>query len=291
MDMSKKEQPIRVILMGLGLAGSNETDILRVRAQIEPYGQIVAEDFTGRADMSTVDADLAIVFGGDGSILSASHQMGKKQLPVAAVNRGRLGFLADISLEELSQVVQDFAAGKLSVVEHLMLQCELIRGGEVIHTSRGLNETSIQTGSPFAMLAVELTVDGHTVTTYHCDGLIISTPVGSTAHALSAGGPILTKDLQAFVVVPVSPHTLTNRPVVDSADRVFELRFISRGRGESASAIVDGQVIAELEPDDYVRVQRAQERFRLITAPGHCYYHTLREKLDWGGRLSAIDGS
>lgn len=289
--MSKKEQPTRVILMGLGLRNSDETDILRVRAQIEPYGQIVAEDFTGRTDMSEVEADMAIVFGGDGSILSASHQMGKNQLPVAAVNRGRLGFLADISLEELSEVVQNFAQGNLRIAEHLMLTCELIRGDEIIHTSRGLNETSIHTGSPFAMLAIEMTVDGHTVTTYHCDGLIISTPVGSTAHALSAGGPILTKDLQAFVVVPVSPHTLTNRPVVDSADRIFELRVISRGRGESAWAVVDGQVIGRLEPGDRIRVRRAEERFRLITAPGHCYYHTLREKLGWGGRLKAVDGS
>lgn len=284
------DTPIRVILLGLGLRSDDEADILRVRSQIEPYGRIVAEDFTGHKDMSGVEADLAVVFGGDGSILSASHQMGDNQLPVAAVNRGRLGFLADISLDELSQVVQDFAQGKLRVVEHLMLFCELIRDDEIIHAARGLNEVTIQAGSPFAMLAIELSVDDHTVTTYHCDGLIISTPVGSTAHSLSAGGPILAKDLQAFVIVPISPHTLTNRPVVDSADRVFDLRVAPRGRGESASMVIDGQVIAELQSGDHVRVRRAEESFRLVTAPGHCYYRTLREKLGWGGRLSAIEG-
>jgi len=113
--------------------------------------------------------------------------------------------------------------------------------------------------------------------------LIISTPVGSTAHSLSAGGPILRKNLQAFVISPISPHTLTNRPVVDSADRVYEL-VVANAR-EATPVVVDGRILCTLEPGDRVRVEKADARFTLVAAPGHGYYRTLREKLGWGGRL------
>ena len=130
---------------------------------------------------------------------------------------------------------------------------------------------------------VDLYVDSELVTTYSCDGLIISTPVGSTAHSLSAGGPILRKDLQAFVILPISPHTLTNRPVVDSADG--STRWWWRGPTPEPSVVVDGRVLCRLQPGDRVRVERAAPPFKLVTAPGHSYYRTLREKLGWSGRL------
>jgi len=147
----------------------------------------------------------------------------------------------------------------------------------------GLNEVAVQNGAPFTILDVNLYVDSELVTTYSCDGLIISTPVGSTAHSLSAGGPILRKSLQAFVVSPISPHALTHRPVVDSADRVFELEM-AQPRME-ASVVVDGRVLCRLEPHDRVRVHRAEVCFKLVAAPGHSYYRTLREKLGWSGRF------
>ena len=147
----------------------------------------------------------------------------------------------------------------------------------------GLNEVAVQSGPPFAMMDVDLYVDSELVTTYSCDGLIVSTPVGSTAHSLSAGGPILRKDLQAFVISPISPHTLTNRPVVDSADRVYEM-VINDARAETP-VVLDGRVLCTVAPGDRIRVERAEVRFQLVTAPGHSYYRTLREKLGWGGRL------
>ena len=121
------------------------------------------------------------------------------------------------------------------------------------------------------------------MTTYSCDGLIVATPVGSTAHSLSAGGPILRKDLQAFVFLPISPHTLTNRPVVDSADRVFEMAMGNRHEG--AAVVIDGVELCGLQADDRVRVDRAEPKFKLVEVPGRSYYRTLREKLGWGGRL------
>jgi NAD+ kinase len=130
---------------------------------------------------------------------------------------------------------------------------------------------------------VDLYVDSELATTYSCDGLIIATPVGSTAHSLSAGGPILRKDLQAFVISPISPHTLTVRPMVDSAERVYDL-VVPRA-APATSVVVDGRVVCRLEPNDRVRIRRAEERFQLVAAPGHSYYGTLREKLGWSGRL------
>ena len=255
----------------------------RLRPLIERHAQIALSDFTGQADLSGVEADLAIVFGGDGSILRAAHQMGSRQLPVIAVNLGNLGFLADLSPDELPQVLENISLENLQVVEHLMFECRVLREGKVLHQELGLNEVAVQNGPPFAIMDVDLYVDSELVTTYSCDGLIVSTPVGSTAHSLSAGGPILRKDLQAFVISPISPHALTNRPVVDSADRVYEL-VVPKPKPEN-SVVLDGRVLCTLGPGDRVRVQRAPVRFQLVAAPGHTYYRTLREKLGWGGRL------
>jgi NAD+ kinase len=250
---------------------------------IERHAQIALADFTGQADLSTVEADAAIVLGGDGSILRAAHQMGGRQLPVIAVNLGRLGFLADLSPHELIDLLQSRSLDQLELVEHLMFRCDVRREGEFLGERIGLNEVAVQAGPPFAMMDVDLYVDSELVTTYSCDGLIISTPVGSTAHSLSAGGPILRKDLHAFVISPISPHTLTNRPVVDSDGRVFEM-VIADAR-QQTPVVLDGQVLCTVAPGDRIRVRRADVAFKLVSAPGHSYYRTLREKLGWGGRL------
>ena len=269
--------------MGYGGRPDIVAESERLRPLVERYAEIVGEDFSGEMDMAQFDADVAIVFGGDGSILRAAHQMGSRQRPVIAVNLGKLGFLADLSPGELLDVLRDFTAGRTGLVEHLMFECQILRRGETIRRILGLNEVAVQTGPPFSILDVDLYVDSELATSYSCDGLIVSTPVGSTAHALSAGGPILRKDLDAFVIVPISPHTLTVRSVVDSAERVYELA-VEAPRSET-SVIVDGRVLCTLQPGDRVRVTKAAERFKLVTAIGHSYYRTLREKLGWGGRF------
>jgi len=273
----------RVVLIGFGNRPEVLREAKRLRPAIEPHAQVVACDFTGEEDLSEVEADLAIVLGGDGSILRAAHQMGKRQLPVIAVNLGRLGFLADLSPAELPGILSDVCRGNPPVIEHLMFECRVLREGVTVQQQLGLNEVAVQTGPPFAIMDIDLYIDSELVTTYSCDGLIVGTPVGSTAHCLSAGGPILRKDLQAFVIVPISPHTLTNRPVIDSANRVYEL--VVAEPNSRTSAIVDGRVLCTLEPGDRVRVEQAEARFKLVAAPGHNYYRTLREKLGWGGRL------
>jgi len=277
--------PLRVILLGAGQRPNVLPEAARLRPMIQRHARIIAEDFTGTTDMSHAEADLAIVLGGDGAILRSAHQMGERQLPVVAVNLGRLGFLAGLGPAELPEILHDFAAGKLGVIKHLMLECHVLRQNEAEPSCRqlGLNEVVVWSGPTFTIMDLDLYVDSEWVTTYSCDGLILSTPVGSTAHSLSSGGPILRKELQAFVISPISPHTLTNRPVVDSAERVYE--FVVAKPNVGTSVVVDGHVLCTLQPGDRVRVSQARPRFQLVAAPGHSYYRTLREKLGWGGRL------
>jgi len=278
----------RVAVLTLGERAEVAQEAEQLRPLIERHTEIVVWDSDFSADLSQLDLEFAIVLGGDGSILRATHQMGYRQRPIVGVNLGKLGFLADISPNDLDRVLPRLASGEFTLAEHLMFECRVLRPGvdganlEVAHLL-GLNEVAILAGSPFSILELHLHVDAELVTTYSCDGLIVSTPVGSTAHSLSAGGPILRKELQAFVVSPISPHTLSNRPVVDAADRVYELVVPSPNVG--TSAVVDGRVACTLEPGDRVRIERAVPRFQLVEFPSHSYYRTLREKLGWGGRL------
>jgi NAD+ kinase len=203
------------------------------------------------------------------------------QRPVVGVNLGRLGFLAALSNEQLERVWPEICAGHFPIAEHVMLGCSVWQNGQAAHHQLGLNEASILGGPPFSMLQIDLYVDAELASTYNCDGLIISTPVGSTAHNLSAGGPILHRSLQAVVISPISPHTLTLRPVVDSSERVFEM--IVRQGNASTSAVVDGRVLCTLAEGDRFRIARAPVSFKMIAIPGKSEYQTLREKLGWGG--------
>jgi NAD+ kinase len=209
--------------------------------------------------------------------------MGYQQRPVLGVNLGRLGFLAALQPEQLELVLPEIAVGRHQVNEHLMIECSTMRSGRPRYHSLGLNEASVLAGPPFAMVDIELYVDGELVTTYSCDGLIVSTPIGSTAHSLSAGGPILRNNMQALVIVPISPHTLTHRPVVDSADRVIELA-VPRPL-EGTSLVVDGHVLGRLDPSDRVRIVRSQARFQMVEVHGQSYYRTLHDKLGWSGQI------
>lgn len=276
---------LRAILLGTpGRRPELRSAIRKLRPEIDQYVRVVAEDFTGEGELAGLDADLAIVLGGDGSILRAGRQMGARQLPVLGVNLGRLGFLADVQPEDLAVAFRALAEGQFRLVDHLMLRCELRdRTGKLLASELGLNELAILGGPPFSIQEIDLYVDGELAASYSCDGLIISTPVGSTAHNLSAGGPIVRKDLSAVVISAISPHTLTVRPVVDHADRVYEL--IVRRPNKSTSAVVDGKVLGTVTAEHRIRVSRAEPVFRMIEITGHTYYRTLRSKLGWGTSL------
>jgi NAD+ kinase len=275
-------QNLRAVLLGsTGRRSDLRPAIKKLRPLIEQHVKVVAEDLSGERDLGAVEADLAIVLGGDGSILRAGRQMGQRQLPVLGVNLGRLGFLADIQPEDLEAAFRSVHAGNFKLVDHIMLRCELFSAsGKLLASELGLNELAILGGPPFSIQEIDLYVDGELAASYTCDGLIISTPVGSTAHNLSAGGPIVRKDLAAVVISAISPHTLTVRPVVDTAERVYEL--VVRRPNASTAAVVDGKVLGAVTAENRLRVSRAEPVFRMIEIAGHSYYQTLRSKLGWG---------
>lgn len=270
----------RVIVLGSGERPNVPAEAARLRPEIEKYAEIVVWDLAFTRDLSTVEADLAIVLGGDGSLLRAAHALGERQLPVLGVNLGKLGFLADLAPEELLALLPHLGEVELAVVEHLMFDCGLIRDGRRRAGMLGLNEVVVHGGPPFRLIDVDLYVDAELATTYSCDGLIVSTPVGSTAHSLSAGGPILGQELDAFVITPISPHTLTNRPVVDAASKTYTID-IRRASGDAA-LVVDGQESVAVRVGQQITIRKAPVEFALVKVPGHSYYQTLRAKLNWG---------
>jgi len=284
MQKTGKENRFRVALIGSGdrrPRSIQQADSLRPR--IEKHVEVVGENFDFSKSPSAMGADFAIVLGGDGSILRSAKRMKDDQIPVLGVNLGKLGFLADISPDAIESALESIDREEFKLVDHLMMRVEVWRGDEIIAQDTGLNEVAILGGPPFQIQQIGLCVDGQKATSYSCDGLIISTPVGSTAHNLSAGGPILRKDLHAFVISPISPHTLTTRPVVDSADRVYEL--VATKPNASACVVLDGQMMSQLQANDRVRVFRAESIFQLIEVSGNNYYLTLREKLGWRGQF------
>ena len=279
----------RAILLGSGDRRPNIlTKLKELRPIIESHCEVVAEDFAYETeiDSKTKNADVAIVLGGDGSVLRAARQMGDHQIPVLGVNLGKLGFLADVTPADLDAALASYTADQFCLTHHLMMRVQVFDGDKKINDCLGLNEVAILGGPPFTIQQIDLLIDGVEATSYLCDGLIVSTPIGSTAHNLSAGGPILRKDLQAFVISPISPHTLTVRPVVDTADRTYEI--IASKPNESTCVVLDGQLLSNLPQNHRVVITRAESVFQLVQVAGNDYYSTLRKKLGWGGRFGAL---
>jgi NAD+ kinase len=242
--------------------------------------EVLALDLRQERDLSTLPlADLALVFGGDGAILRAARQMGYRQVPVLGINLGRLGFLADIHPHDLSECFIQVLQRNFQITRHLMFEC-VIESDDGKQTVLGLNEVAVHAMPPFRMLELELEVDGAIVSRFGADGLIVSSPIGSTAHNLSAGGPILGQELAAFVITPICPHTLTYRPIVESAEKTYTIRL---GRGaECALVVVDGHAAAQVAMGHRIVIRKAPVTFQLVKVPGHSYYQTLRDKLRWG---------
>jgi NAD+ kinase len=247
---------------------------------LRAHCEVLVCDLCQEADLAALlPADMALVLGGDGAILRAARQMGYRQLPVLGVNLGRLGFLADLRPDQVRSCFPQVVRGQYRLTRHLMYEC-VVDDGAGPQTYLGLNEIVIHSPAPFRMLDLELVLDGGPVAHFSGDGLIVSTPIGSTAHSLSAGGPILAQELQAFVITPICPHTLTFRPVVESADRTYTIR-LERADAQ-ATLVIDGQDTIPLTPAHSVTLRRAPVAFTLVKVPGHSFYQTLRDKLHWG---------
>lgn len=278
------DSPLKVIVVArdqsdhVQQARSVLCDALQMHTEIELIAALTASD----DQFDAVEADVAIVVGGDGAILRACRWFGMKQIPILGINLGRLGFLADISQDSIPEIIDDLVHRRFEVISHLMFECIHTKQNGEENRYLGLNETALLAGASFSLIDVELLINGSPVTTFSGDGLIVSTPVGSTAHNLSAGGPILRQDLRAFVVTPICPHTLTIRPIVDRADAEYLLTSPSLPDG--VMLVIDGQIKVPFESGDAVMIRQANVSFQLVRIEGHNFYQTLHRKLGWHGQ-------
>lgn len=235
----------------------------------------------GQALTAVADAaQLLLVLGGDGTMLAAARVAAPRGIPILPVNMGSLGFLTSFTLDELYPALEDTWAGNLSISQRVMLQAELVRGDAVIEGQLALNEAIIHKGALARMIRLELSINSDFVCRYRADGLIISTPTGSTAYSLSAGGPIVHPAVEAFIITPICAHTISDRPLVVGDSSRVEIK-LATGAG-SIYLTIDGQRGVLLQPTDILRVQRAKEQLRLIQPPKKPYFQILRSKLKWG---------
>jgi NAD+ kinase len=285
-------KPLRLILLKrdssdrIDRAADELAEFLRSQPDTELLTVSVIEDL----DAATLDgSEVVVVLGGDGAMIRACRQLGQHQLPIIGVNLGRLGFLADLTQDQFQERFEEIRTRNFEVVEHLMFACTMTRLNGESESWIGVNEAAVSAEATLQMVEVALSIDDAPVTTYSCDGLIISTPVGSTAHSLSAGGPAIRQDLPVLVVTPICPHTLSNRALVDDANRRYRLELPS-ARTEVV-LVIDGQIRVPFRVGDHVDIGKADVTFKLVRLSGHNYYSVLQNKLGWSGqpRYSADD--
>ncbi len=225
-------------------------------------------------------ADLAVVVGGDGTLLAAARLIGDRQIPILAINHGGLGFLTEVTLEEMVPAIEQILEGRFVTDHRMMMDVFIERAGQRVAVYRALNDAVINKGTLARIIELEARVDGEYLSSFRSDGLIVSTPTGSTAYNLSAGGPIVFPSMCAMVVTPICSHTLTNRPVVLPGHVKIDLTLKS-AQGE-VHLTVDGQVGLPLTRGDRVFVEQSKVVVHLIAPTGKNYFDVLRDKLKWG---------
>jgi NAD+ kinase len=221
--------------------------------------------------------ELAIVMGGDGTMLSVARTLMHANIPMVGINRGRFGFLTDLRAEDMLAEIDKILAGHHHTETRMLLDAKVIRAGKQVHTGVALNDIVVKSG--LRLIELEVEIDGKFMHKQRSDGLILATPTGTTAYSLSAGGPILHPDLDAIALVPISPHTLSNRPIVLSSASKIEVSLV---QVDDAQISYDGQFQLALEIGDKVLVQRAAKDIALLHPTDYCYFEMLRNKLNWG---------
>jgi NAD+ kinase len=247
----------------------------------ERAGVRVRTDLDGTADLAVFgkDADLCVSVGGDGTMLSTARRMHVTPIPTLGINTGKLGFMAEFSDGQIRDWIDGRRSLDLRIVPRMMLKCRVRHRGHE-HTKYALNDAVVHQGLMTRLIMLDMYVDDEHATQYRADGLIVSTPVGSTAYSLSLGGPILTPGLRAFIVTPIAPHALTNRPIV--VDGSHCLRFRLRTPVQEAALVLDGHEKLTLELDAEFECTRAERDFPLVHIAQRSYYSVLKQKLQWG---------
>ncbi|MBZ0090710.1 MAG: NAD kinase [Sulfuricellaceae bacterium] len=227
-------------------------------------------------------ADLVVVLAGDGTMLNIARSLVNYGSTLVGINQGRLGFLTDVSVDTMLGTMEEILQGEYTEEERFLLSTAVRRQGQDVFESYAFNDAVVSKGVTARIIEMEVFIDGQFVYSQRSDGLIVATPTGSTAYALSSGGPILYPTLEAFVLVPICPHTLSNRPIAVNSESTVEILLL---RADDAVAHFDGQRHFSLEQNDWVIVRRSKTRIKLLHPLGHSYYDTLRQKLHWGEKL------
>ncbi len=225
-------------------------------------------------------ADMVLVLGGDGTMLSAARLVEERSVPILGVNMGGLGFLTETSLDQLYPSLERVFANDFVLDERLMLRARLHRHGEHVAHATVLNDVVVSKGTLARMIEIRIAIEGQFVTNLRGDGLIVSTPTGSTAYSLSAGGPIMTPAVRSLILTPICPHTLTHRPLLVPSEVTIEVTLTSKDEG--AMVTFDGQVGVAMTQGDTVEIKASEHRTQLIRFPDRTYYEVLRRKLKWG---------
>ena len=254
-----------------------ETLVDTVAASLHPQGVYRA---VPSAELPAF-CDLVISIGGDGTLLQCAGLIYPRDVALIGINLGRLGFLTDLSLSEIEEGLEAVLNGAYLSEERAVLGCEVVRDGRVIASEDGLNDVVVQKWNTARLITLETYVDGQFLHSQRSDGMIVATPTGSTAYALSGGGPILDPRTHALALVPICPHTLTNRPIVVSDQAHIEIH-VATDREEESRVTCDGNSIQDLLPGDCVRVFRRARSVRLLHPADHDHFATLRAKLNWG---------
>ena len=227
-------------------------------------------------------ANLAIVLGGDGTLLSIARTLVDYSVPMIGINQGHLGFLADVSLDTMFSTLEEMLDGEFVVEDRIMLEASVERADDVLIAAYAFNDVVVSKSTMGRLIEFEVYIDNQFVYSQRADGLVVSSPTGSTAYALSAGGPILHPSLEAMAMVPICPHTLSARPIAVNSQSEIEINLI---HADDARVHFDGQRHADLKVGDRVVIRRARKTVRLLHPEGHNYYDTLRQKLRWGEKL------
>ena len=261
----------RIALIGKLRSPETEASLAEMREFLKSRGcEVLAEGDT--------KADLAIVIGGDGTMLTAARELVRHHVPLVGVNQGRVGFMTDIGHDDMRSGIGAILDGKYSIEERSLLDAELIRDNKSVLRTIALNEAVVGKGAQGRLIEFELRIDGEFIYTLRADGVIVATPTGSTAYALSAQGPILHPAVAALTLVPLNPHTLSARPVSISDRCAIEISLM---RALDARAHFDGLALADMAEGDRLRLQRSADAVRFVHPPGYRYFATLREKLGW----------
>lgn len=277
-----------VIIIGNGEKEKIQEKARELKECIGEICNITEVDLENTLSLEDAEADLVITLGGDGAVLRTTHRMGSNQMPLLGVNLGKLGFLSTIESDEIDSVLPNLLSSDLRITERSRLICRLSQEDEddVLYSS--LNDAVITRGGISRMVSMDVRVNQHELANFSGDGLIISTPTGSTAHNLSAGGPVMDPELKAFVITPLAPHTLSLRPYVVSGQKTIQVQI--NKSPEKAVLTADGQLFHEVQSGDQLTIQTADNPAQLVTLPDRSFYATLNKKLNWGSSPGDING-